>query len=118
MAKYIEFGFRNKKLLLPFSVALIQIIINIIVFLLNEKIKNPVFEIPTYEISGYEVGYINSNGKDYIFPSKEIEEKTSSYNFMSDASIVKNESDLFDTDRRQDSVWERDLQDKCNIPVD
>ena len=51
MAKYIEFGFRNKKLLLPFSVALIQIIINIIVFLLNEKIKNPPMDMITTGVS-------------------------------------------------------------------
>ena len=28
----------------------------------NEKKKHPVFEIPTYEMSGYEVAYINSDG--------------------------------------------------------
>ena len=51
MAKYIEFGFRNKKLLLPFSVALIQIIINIIVYLLKEKIKNPQMDMITTGVS-------------------------------------------------------------------
>jgi hypothetical protein len=33
--------------------------------------KNPLFIIPTYELSGYEVGYVNSNGRDYIIPDSE-----------------------------------------------
>lgn len=84
----------------------------------NEEIKNLIFEIPTYEKSGYEVGYINSNWKDYIFPSEKVNEKTSDYGFTADAVIVKNEADLFDTKRRQPSGLENENDDECNIPID
>ena len=45
MAKYIEFGFRNKKLLLPFGVAFMQIIINILDLVFAEPIKNPTLDM-------------------------------------------------------------------------
>ncbi len=84
----------------------------------NEKLRNPIFEIPTYEISGYEVGYINSNWKDYIFPSEKVSEKTTNYNFVAESSIFKNETDLFDTRRRYPLDPDNELNDECNIPVD
>ena len=40
----------------------------------NELIKNPLFVIPTYELSWYEVAFVNSNWKDYIIPTEEAEE--------------------------------------------
>ena len=45
MAKYIEFGFRNKKLLLPFGVALLQIIINALDMVIAEPAKNPILDM-------------------------------------------------------------------------
>ena len=39
MAKYIEFGFRNKKLLLPFGVVLLQIITNALDMVIAEPAK-------------------------------------------------------------------------------
>ncbi len=81
----------------------------------NEKTKNLVFEIPTYEMNGYEVAYINSDWKDYIFPSEELNEKTSKYNFG--GLVLNGESDLLDTKRRQLSDDENRMYDECNIPV-
>ena len=45
MKKYIQFGFFNKKLLLPFGVAFIQILINIMNIILQEKLKNTLLEM-------------------------------------------------------------------------
>ena len=45
MAKLIIFGFYNKKILLPFGVALVQIIINIMNATFTEKQKNQVLEM-------------------------------------------------------------------------
>ena len=64
MAKYIEFGFRNKKLLIPFALALTQIIINIVVILLKEPIRNPTLDMivtGVSEISFLLIPYLNIN---------------------------------------------------------
>ena len=45
MKKCIQFGFFNKKLLLPFGVAFIQILINIMNIILKEKSKNNLLEM-------------------------------------------------------------------------
>ena len=45
MAKYIQLGFFNKKLLLPFGVALLQIIINVMNIILPEQPKNSILEM-------------------------------------------------------------------------
>ena len=45
MKKYIKFAFFNKKLLLPFGVAFIQILINIMNIILKEKSKNNLLEM-------------------------------------------------------------------------
>ena len=45
MKKYIKFAFFNKKLLLPFGVAFIQILINIMNIILQEKSKNTLLEM-------------------------------------------------------------------------
>ena len=37
----------------------------------NDEIKNPLLVIPTYELSWYEVAYVNSDWKDYIIPTEE-----------------------------------------------
>ena len=45
MKKIIELGNINKKILLPFGVAFVQILINIMNYIVNEKSKNQVFEM-------------------------------------------------------------------------
>ena len=45
MVKYIQLGFFNKKLLLPFGVALLQIIINVMNIIIPEQPKNSIFEM-------------------------------------------------------------------------
>ena len=75
----------------------------------NENIKNPIFEIPTYELSGYEVAFINSDGKDYIFWSKNFDEGNYGSNYLV-------QSDSLDDDISQwdgNGNWE----DECNIPL-
>ncbi len=67
--------------------------------------KNPLFVIPTYELSWYEVAYVNSDGKDYIIPVEEDIDTTSTR--MVDASKIR---------RHQPIQQEEDFDDKCNIP--
>ena len=45
MVKFIQFGFFNKKLLLPFSIAFFQILINIMNGIIPENPKNPILEM-------------------------------------------------------------------------
>ena len=45
MVKYIQFGFFNKKLLLPFGVAFVQILINVMNIVLPEQPKNVILEM-------------------------------------------------------------------------
>ena len=45
MAKLIKFGFYNKKLFLPFGVAFLQIILNLMNVVLKEKTKNQILEM-------------------------------------------------------------------------
>ena len=70
----------------------------------NEKLKNPLLLIPMYELSWYEVAYINSDWKDYIIPSEESVDTISS---QSDASIIR---------RHQPVKQENDFDEECNIP--
>ena len=44
----------------------------------REQEKNPLIVIPKYELSGYEVAYVNSNGWDYIIPTESITDDTPS----------------------------------------
>ena len=69
------------------------------------KVKNPLLVIPTYELSWYEVAYVNSNGKDYIFPTED-EIDTTDVNVGT--SIVR---------RHQPAQQEEDLADECGIPT-
>ena len=78
----------------------------------NEKVKNALFEIPTYQKSWYEVAFINSDWKDYIFPS--VEEKEGSV----DGEVISDNSEDFDIDRRQGVSEENDLEDDCWVPPD
>ena len=74
----------------------------------NEKIKNPLLVIPTYELSGYEVAYVNSDGKDYIIPTEvDIDTASNSTNTIVDISKIR---------RHQPTQQEEDLDDKCDIP--
>ena len=45
MVKFIQFGFFNKKLLLPFGIAFFQILINIMNIIIPEKSKNTLLEM-------------------------------------------------------------------------
>ena len=72
----------------------------------NEKIKNPILEIPMYELSGYEVAYINSDWMDHIFPPVDVES-------------TKNEkfwSELLNLDEHPITIQESELADECGIP--
>ena len=51
MAKLIQFGIYNKKLFLPFGVAFVQILINIMNKTLPEKIKNQFLEMSEVSLS-------------------------------------------------------------------
>ena len=77
----------------------------------NEETKNPVFEIPTYELSWYEVAYINSDWRDYIFPSDQI---GNGEEFSQ--TVVEASTDSLNIDRRQRNNYEREYDDECNIP--
>ena len=77
----------------------------------NEKVKNPIFEIPTYEIFGYEVAYINSDGEDYIFSADEYlwdGSNDNSSNITSNAHPLTEDSPL-DPPPSNDS--------KCKVPT-
>ena len=80
----------------------------------NEKLKNVMLDIPTYQITGYEVAYINSDGWDYIVTDTEIiqdietRSETDKQNKMN-----KNQNKVVLNPTQQES----DLKDKCNIPA-
>ena len=67
--------------------------------------KNPLFVIPTYELSWYEVAYVNSDGKDYILPSEE------------DIETVTTTTNKTKIRRHQATQQEEDFEDECNIPT-
>ena len=79
----------------------------------NEKIKHPIFEIPTYEVLWYEVAYINSDWRDFIFPVEWSEEDNPD---EFSQSVLDATSESFNIDRRQSSKYEEDLADECGIP--
>lgn len=74
----------------------------------NEKTKNAIFEIPTYEPKWYEVAFINSDWKDYIFPDA-----------SSDSEIkIRNEEQAkrLEVNNKQTLQDDGGLKDECNIP--
>ena len=70
-----------------------------------KTIKNPLLVIPTYELSWYEVAYINSDGKDYIIPTEE--DVAVSNNTKVDAKIR----------RHQPIQQEKNFEEECQIPL-
>ena len=66
--------------------------------------KNPLLVIPTYELSWYEVAYVNSDGKDYIIP---VEEEIDTTNNKIYSAKIR---------RHQETQPERDFDKECNIP--
>ena len=75
----------------------------------NEKIKHPIFEIPTYELLWYEVAYVNSDWKDYIFPADDLSQEFTQ-------ETVESTSESFDIDRRQSSNQEKKIDEECGVP--
>ena len=75
----------------------------------NEKKKNAIFEIPTYEVLWYEVAYINSDWKDYIFPKDDTSHEYSQ-------SVVDATSKSYDVERTQSTPQEEELEDECGVP--
>ena len=76
----------------------------------NEKSKNLIFEVPTYEFSGYEVAFINSDWRDYIFPSDQINDYDETSNIQIDFSKI---GDYQEDVQGDDTDW----LEECNIPV-
>ena len=78
----------------------------------NEKSKNLVFEIPTYSISWYEVAFINSDWRDYIFSEDNVSSVWYSSNFG------ENDSNLYANYywNRQPTQQEKNIDDECNVP--
>mgnify|MGYP002853791363 CR=1 FL=1 len=74
----------------------------------NEEIYNPLIVIPNYELSWYEVAYVNSNGRDYIIPTQEEEVEITKSSSSKNVVIKK--------DAPQPTQQEEDLMDECNIP--
>ena len=66
--------------------------------------KNPLLVIPTYELSWYEVAYVNSDWKDYIIPSEE------------DIDTTTAKVDTTKIRRHQPIQQEENFDDECNIP--
>ena len=58
MAKLIKFGFYNKKLFLPFGVAFLQIILNIMNIVVKEKTKNQILEMLGVSLSEMAIALI------------------------------------------------------------
>lgn len=79
----------------------------------NEKIKNPLFIIPTYELSGYEVGYVNSNGRDYIIPDSE---DTSKMAWLTPSSRYNSTTVWSSKNVAESTPEEMKLNDECGIP--
>ena len=76
----------------------------------NNLYKNPFFVIPTYQLSWYEVAYVNSNWKDYIFPDAEPEDDKFSW-IVDYAEERTNGIDI-----PQPSQTEQEIRDECGIP--
>lgn len=75
----------------------------------NEEKKHPLLVIPKYELSGYEVAYVNSNGGDYIIPSE----------VYSGISLVEDQRDnaRVKIRRLETSPQLQESNNKCNIPM-
>jgi len=83
----------------------------------NEKILNPLMVIPTYELSWYEVAYVNSNWKDYIIPDDEEDSESISWLTKSN-QLINFSYSRSKGGNKQPSKPEADLNDECNIPID
>ena len=85
-----------------------------------EEKKNPVFLLPTYQLDWYEVGYVNSNWKDYILTTDNINDsKESSASW--DMNIQSTDDYLLAASLRsrnntQPTPQENEMNDECNIP--
>ena len=75
----------------------------------KEKIKNPLLVIPTYQMSGYEVAYINSDGWDYIVASNSLPD------FISDSSYSTQVSNDIKEIQQDTKLW-WEISDECGIP--
>ena len=62
MVKFIQFGFFNKKLLLPFGIAFFQILINIMNIVIQESKKNTILEMIGAGIS--EIAFVSISNQD------------------------------------------------------
>ena len=80
----------------------------------NEEIKSPLFVIPMYELSWYEVAYVNSNWRDYLFPKvdddKNSDEVVWWLSFSTRGSKARSTGIIQPTDQ------EREYDDECKIP--
>ena len=77
----------------------------------NEKSKNLILEIPTYSVSWYEVAFINSDWRDYIF-SEDKDSVESTSRFDNDFGLYSNSNW-----NRQPNQQEKSIDDECNIPT-
>jgi len=73
----------------------------------NEQSKNIALVIPTYQISWYEVAYVNSNWKDYIISDE----------WDSSVKVVST-SNSSNSDENWNNPANNQNQDECNIPLD
>ena len=78
MAKFIQFGFFNKKLLLPFGIALFQILINIMNIVIPENSKNQMLEMIGMGLSEVSIVLIPLFNK-YLFKTILNESRMNSY---------------------------------------
>ncbi len=75
----------------------------------NEEKKHPLLVIPKYELSGYEVAYVNSNGGDYVIPTE---------TYSGDFWMGGQWENIFVKVRRiENSPQEQEFNNKCNIPL-
>ena len=81
----------------------------------NENVKNLVFQIPTYVSSWYEVGFINSDWRDYIF-SENLDPENYSQTLVKNGSALYTNNVNSSANRQQETQQEKDLNDKCGIP--
>ena len=78
-----------------------------------QEIKNPLYVIPMYEIYWYEVAYVNSNWRDYLFTdddSKVTDNVVWWLSFSTKGSKARSTGIVQPTDQ------ENDYDDECNIP--
>ncbi len=78
-----------------------------------EEIKNPLYVIPMYEIYWYEVAYVNSNWRDFLFTD---DDSKITDNVVGWLSYSTKGSKARSTGVVQPSKQENDYSDACNIP--